>query len=74
MRVADAAARHGLPGLPVGRVIPLPGDLAAPRLGLAPGEFREIARSIDIIYHAGAMVNFIYPYQESASRQCDGHR
>jgi thioester reductase-like protein len=45
-------------------VVPLPGDLAAPRLGLSPGEFRELARSTDVIYHSGAIVNFIYPYEE----------
>jgi amino acid adenylation domain-containing protein/thioester reductase-like protein len=73
-RIADAAARHGLPGLPAGRVIPLPGDLAAPRLGLAPGEFRELTRSIDIIYHAGAIVNFIYPYEELRAANVAGTR
>jgi amino acid adenylation domain-containing protein/thioester reductase-like protein len=73
-RIADAAARHGLPGLPAGRVMPLPGDLAAPRLGLAPGEFRELTRSIDIIYHAGAMVNFIYPYEELRAANVAGTR
>jgi amino acid adenylation domain-containing protein/thioester reductase-like protein len=63
-RVAGAAARFELPALPSGRVVPLPGDLAAPRLGLSLGEFHGLARSIDIIYHAGASVNFIYPYEE----------
>ncbi len=63
-RVADAAARFELPALPSRRVVPLPGDLAAPRLGLSLGEFHGLARSIDIIYHAGASVNFIYPYEE----------
>jgi amino acid adenylation domain-containing protein/thioester reductase-like protein len=73
-RIADAAARHGLPGLPADRVVPLPGDLAAPRLGLAPGEFRELTRSIDIIYHAGAIVNFIYPYEELRAANVAGTR
>jgi amino acid adenylation domain-containing protein/thioester reductase-like protein len=73
-RIADAAARHGLPGLPAGRVIPLPGDLAAPRLGLAPGEFRELTRGIDIIYHVGAIVNFIYPYEELRAANVTGTR
>lgn len=73
-RIADAAAHHGLPGLPAGRVIPLPGDLAAPRLGLAPDEFRELTRSIDIIYHAGAIVNFIYPYEELRAANVTGTR
>jgi amino acid adenylation domain-containing protein/thioester reductase-like protein len=73
-RIADAAARYGLPGLPGGRVVPLPGDLALPGLGLSPGEFRELARSIDIIYHAGAIVNFIYPYEELRAANVTGTR
>ena len=73
-RIADAAARYGLPGLPGGRVVPLPGDLAMPGLGLSPGEFRELARSIDIIYHVGAIVNFIYPYEELRAANVTGTR
>jgi thioester reductase-like protein len=55
-------------------VVPLPGDLAAPHLGLSPGEFRELARSTDVIYHAGALVNFIYPYQELRAANVAGTR
>jgi len=63
-----------LDALPGGRVVPLPGDLARPDLGLSPGEFRELARSIDIIYHAGAIVNFIYPYEELRAANVTGTR
>ena len=73
-RIADAAARYGLPGLPSGRVVPLPGDLASPQLGLSVEEFRGLARSIDIIYHAGAAVNFIYPYEELRAANVTGTR
>jgi thioester reductase-like protein len=68
---AGLAAGGGGPG---DRVVPLPGDLAAPRLGLSPGEFRELARSTDIIYHAGAIVNFIYPYEELRAANVTGTR
>ena len=54
--------------------MPLPGDLASPRLGLSGGEFRELTRSIDIIYHAGAMVNFIYPYEKLRAANVTGTR
>ncbi len=73
-RIADAAARYELAELPSDRVVPLPGDLASPRLGLSPGEFRELARTIDIIYHAGAVVNFIYPYEELRAANVTGTR
>ena len=45
-----------------------------PRLGLSTGEFRELARSIDVIYHAGALVNFIYPYEELRAANVAGTR
>ena len=44
------------------RVVPVLGDLARPRLGLADETFTQLAESIDTIYHNGALVNFVYPY------------
>jgi amino acid adenylation domain-containing protein/thioester reductase-like protein len=73
-RIAQAAARYELPAPPDGRVIPLPGDLAQPRLGLSDAQFREFARAIDVIYHAGASVNFIYPYQDLRAANVAGTR
>ncbi|MFG1951744.1 amino acid adenylation domain-containing protein [Micromonospora sp. NPDC048830] len=40
----------------------LPGDLASPRLGLAPDRFAALAREVDEIYHCGAVVHFLRPY------------
>jgi len=40
----------------------LPGDLAAPRLGLDAGRFDALARSLDAIVHSGAAVDFLRPY------------
>ncbi len=73
-RITDAAARYELADLPSGRVVPLPGDLASPRLGLSAGQFRELARSADIIYHVGSAVNFIYPYEELRAANVTGTR
>jgi amino acid adenylation domain-containing protein/thioester reductase-like protein len=73
-RIARAAARYELAAPPRGRVVPLPGDLAEPRLGLSDGRFRDLARDLDIIYHAGAQVNFIYPYQELRAANVTGTR
>src|SRR5207253_8729973 len=44
------------------RVVPVPGDLASPSLGLTPKHFEALAGIIDVIYHSGATVNFYYPY------------
>lgn len=46
-----------------GRIIPVPGDLAQPLLGLSSQAFTLLAEQIESIYHAGAWVNFTYPYQ-----------
>src|SRR5205807_832681 len=51
-----------------------PGDLGSPDLGLSPGEFLELADDIDIIYHAGASVNFIYPFAALRAANVTGTR
>jgi amino acid adenylation domain-containing protein/thioester reductase-like protein len=73
-RIRQAAARYELAAPPDDRVVPLAGDLAEPRLGLSDAVFRELARGIDVIYHAGALVNFIYPYQELRAANVAGTR
>jgi thioester reductase-like protein len=47
------------------RITPVVGDLARPLLGLSPRAFDELAGEVDAIYHAGALVNFIYPYSQA---------
>ncbi|MBG1264949.1 amino acid adenylation domain-containing protein [Nostoc sp. WHI] len=44
------------------RIIPILGDLSQPLLGLTVEKFRELANKLDLIYHAGAFVNLVYPY------------
>jgi amino acid adenylation domain-containing protein/thioester reductase-like protein len=73
-RIRQAAARYELPVPPAGRVVPLPGDLAQPGLGLSDAQFRGLGREVDIIYHPGALVNFIYPYQELRAANVAGTR
>jgi amino acid adenylation domain-containing protein/thioester reductase-like protein len=73
-RITRAASRYERGAPPPGRVVPLPGDLAEPWLGLSDVAFRDLARGIDIIYHAGALVNFIYPYQELCAANVAGTR
>jgi amino acid adenylation domain-containing protein/thioester reductase-like protein len=38
------------------------GDLGEPRLGLTGDQWTELAATVDVIYHSGALVNFVYPY------------
>ena len=60
-RLAARFAEYGL-SLDAERVDAVPGDLARPLLGLAPGEFDALADEIDAVYHCGAWVNFARPY------------
>jgi thioester reductase-like protein len=74
LRIAQAAERYCIDGLTTDRIVPVAGDLAEPDLGLAPSEFSELARTIDIIHHAGATVNFVYPYQDLRAANVTGTR
>ena len=73
-RIAAAAARYELTAPPDDRVVPVTGDLAEPGLGLPAEVFRELARDIDVIYHVGALVNFVYPYQALRAANVAGTR
>jgi thioester reductase-like protein len=46
-----------------GRIVPAVGDLSAPRLGMTEDTFDRLAQEVDVIVHAGAAVNLIYPYE-----------
>ncbi|MEV4926382.1 amino acid adenylation domain-containing protein [Streptomyces roseoverticillatus] len=56
------------------RVRCFPADLAAPGLGLAPGHAAELSRSLDLIVHNAARVNFLYPYEALRPANVDGTR
>jgi amino acid adenylation domain-containing protein/thioester reductase-like protein len=73
-RLTDAAERYELTAPAGDRVMALPGDLAEPGLGLSDARFRDLAREVDVIYHLGALVNFIYPYQELRAANVAGTR
>jgi amino acid adenylation domain-containing protein/thioester reductase-like protein len=73
-RIRQAADRYELSLRAADRVVPLAGDLAEPLLGLSDAAFRDLARRTDVIYHAGALVNFIYPYQDLRAANVAGTR
>jgi amino acid adenylation domain-containing protein/thioester reductase-like protein len=53
-----------LPNVPIPytRIIPIMGDLAKPLLGITVQQFKELAGTVDTIYHSAASVNLFYPY------------
>ncbi|HEX9922937.1 MAG TPA: thioester reductase domain-containing protein, partial [Anaerolineae bacterium] len=63
-RLQANLARYGLwDGRQQARLKPIPGDLAQPRLGLSTEQFQMLAARIEAIYHNGAALNLIQPYQ-----------
>ncbi len=71
----DALKRYGLwrPER-AARVVPVPGDLAEPLLGLSEEDFDDLAGEVDLVIHAGAVVNLIYPYSALKPANVDGTR
>jgi thioester reductase-like protein len=45
------------------RIKPVLGDLGEAQFGLTDEDFEQLAKQVDVIYHNGAMVNFVYPYR-----------
>ncbi|MFG2050637.1 thioester reductase domain-containing protein [Micromonospora sp. NPDC048935] len=56
------------------RLVVSVGDLAAPSLGLTDEEFDDLARRVDVVYHAGATVSWLRPYTELAAANVGGTR
>jgi thioester reductase-like protein len=63
-RIKRNLARYGrwAPEL-ASRVRAIPGDLEKPRLGLSEPEFLRLAESVTMIYHNGAQVNLLLPFE-----------
>lgn len=56
------------------RIEILPGTLSSRRLGLSQDEFYALAKRIQVIFHAGATVNLVYPYAALRSTNMGGTR
>jgi myxalamid-type nonribosomal peptide synthetase MxaA len=54
------------------RLVALPGDLGKPQLGLNSEQWNELAEQVDLIYHNGARVNFVYPYSKVREVNVEG--
>ncbi|PTB75646.1 NAD(P)-binding protein [Trichoderma longibrachiatum ATCC 18648] len=52
----------------------VPGNLARSRLGLSPEAFEELASRAQVIVHAAATVNLVYPYAALRSANVGGTR
>ncbi|MFZ4272659.1 thioester reductase domain-containing protein [Streptomyces arboris] len=56
------------------RLRALPGDLAQPGLGLGEDVFDALARSVDVVYHAGATVHWLHPFSTLKEANVGGTR
>lgn len=56
------------------RIIPICGDLAKPLLGMDQETFDHLAETVDTIYHNGALVHWMYPYEKLRAPNVDGTR
>ncbi|MEV0674995.1 amino acid adenylation domain-containing protein [Actinosynnema sp. NPDC050436] len=74
-RIAGRARRYGLDYDAIAdHVVPLPGDLSEPLLGLGDEGFARLASTVDAIVHSGASVNFAYPYESLRAANVDSVR
>ena len=72
-RVVETLKFYGLAGQSEeDRIIPVPGDLTQPCLGLENGQYRELADKIDLVFHCAASVNYAYPYSAAKSHTVGG--
>jgi amino acid adenylation domain-containing protein/thioester reductase-like protein len=64
-RVRVALAGHGIELSPAQarRVSIVHGDLSQSRFGLSVAEWERLAAQVDTVYHCGAIVNIVQPYQ-----------
>jgi amino acid adenylation domain-containing protein/thioester reductase-like protein len=56
------------------RVVAVSGDLGEPLLGLSESTFDELAAEVDVVIHAGAAVNLVYPYPALEAVNVSGTR
>jgi amino acid adenylation domain-containing protein/thioester reductase-like protein len=56
------------------RVSILPGNLSRKRFGLSPETFTELAEKVQVIIHAAAAVNLVYPYAALRADNVGGTR
>ena len=56
------------------RVVPVAGDLGEPSFGMADRGFDALAEEVDLLIHAAAVVNLVYPYSALKAANVGGTR
>ena len=74
-RLREVTERHRLGIDPYDpRVVPVPGDLASPGLGLDPALRATLAGTVELIVHNGAYVHHLSPYSRLKAANVEGTR
>lgn len=71
-RIAKALKEYEIANVAWERIKPIAGDLEKPLLGLSNERFYELSSKINTIYHNGAFVNFVYPYNTLKAANVNG--
>lgn len=72
--IAANLESYGLPTDRMDRVTPVPGDLGEPLLGMDEERFDALALDVELVIHAGAAVNLVYPYAALKAPNVGGTR
>jgi thioester reductase-like protein len=56
------------------RIVPVAGDLGEPLFGMDEEGFDALAREVEVVVHAGAVVNLVYPYSALKAANVGGTR
>ena len=56
------------------RIAPVAGDLGERLFGMDEGDFGALAREVEVVVHAGAVVNLVYPYSALKAANVGGTR
>jgi thioester reductase-like protein len=54
------------------QIVPVPGDLKKPNLGIENTLYLTLCNTIDAIYHNGATLNFLFPYNQLKQTNVNG--
>ena len=56
------------------RILPVAGDLGEPSFGMSDRGFDALAKEVDLLIHAAAVVNLVYPYSALKAANVGGTR
>ncbi|MDO5425273.1 MAG: thioester reductase domain-containing protein [Eubacteriales bacterium] len=53
-------------------IVPVPGDLNLPNLGMEAKVYERLSKKIDLVIHNGAILNFVFPYTQMKRTNVEG--